>query len=879
MAKGDNLKIRIDGDDSGLEKTLSGIGKTAKKGLGVAVKGISAAAVGITTLTALSTKAYAEFEQFVGGVDTLFEDSSEKVKKNAADAYKTAGMSANEYMKTVTSFSASLKQSFEDTAEGVSKAADVADMAITDMADNANKMGTPMEAIQDAYKGFAKQNYTMLDNLKLGYGGTKTEMERLLADAQKISGVKYDISNLADVYNAVHIIQTELGITGTTATEAATTIEGSASMMKASWSNLLVGFADDNAKLDELLNNFTESVLTFGGNILPRIQTTLLGIGDFAVQAAETIIPQFVDVIIQTLPQLIDAALQLLESFGAGLMSNIDVIIDAAIEIVMMLANAIITNTPKLLSAALQIILKLAEGISSVLPELIPTAINAILTIVEGLIENLDKIIVAAVDIIVALAEGLIDALPLLIEKVPVIISKLLLALADPEVQTKLQESGVKLLYAIADGIVKSIPAILEIGVQIVEGLWLGITNSWDWLVSKIKEWCGNILDVIKEVFGIHSPADETEEDGEMLTAGLVKGIKGSKGKALKVLEDLCEDILETVDKSNDSLLESERTYQQEAKRLDEDYERQQLELKLKNAKTAQAKQKIIENARLSDLKEANKLYLDSLKEAAEEERKLIEQQKKGIVDSLKEQTEEAIESIEEIAEAQDRLSEKLQSNGNRTFQNVRITSKDGVTEFSKLADVGASNRQLEKYNRLLDQLYEKREDLPDIFSQELANMEVEDAISYLSTLLNASDEEFNKYMADLDRNQELADKIGKKVLAPEAQKIKEMLEEHFGKEVPETFFDIGEDSATKYGEGFMQQLKIVLDQARETVALHLNEIGAKFAFAGAGNISTSNYTDSRVTNIYASSSDPHAIVETQRQNEIFQQHTSALGG
>ncbi len=247
--------------------------------------------------------------------------------------------------------------------------------------------------------------------------------------------------------------------------------------------------------------------------------------------------------------------------------------------------------------------------------------------------------------------------------------------------------------------------------------------------------------------------------------------------------------------------------------------------------------------------------------------------------DTLDKATDKALEDINKIAEAQDRLSEKLQNNGNRTFQNVRITSKDGVTEFSKLADVGASNRQLEKYNRLLDQLYEKREDLPDIFSQELANMEVEDAISYLSTLLNASDEEFNKYMADLDRNQELADKIGKKVLAPEAQKIKEMLEEHFGKEVPETFFDIGEDSATKYGEGFMQQLKIVLDQARETVALHLNEIGAKFAFAGAGNISTSNYTDSRVTNIYASSSDPHAIVETQRQNEIFQQHTSALGG
>jgi len=247
--------------------------------------------------------------------------------------------------------------------------------------------------------------------------------------------------------------------------------------------------------------------------------------------------------------------------------------------------------------------------------------------------------------------------------------------------------------------------------------------------------------------------------------------------------------------------------------------------------------------------------------------------------DTLDKATDKALEDINKIAEAQDRLSQKLQSSGNRTFQSVRITSGDGVQEFSRLADVDASNRQLEKYNRLLDQLYEKREDLPDIFSSELANMEVDDAISYLSTLLNATDEEFNKYMADLDKNQELADKIGKKVLAPEAQKIKEMLEEHFGKEVPETFFDIGEDSAAKYGEGFMQQLKIVLDQARETVALHLNEIGARLAYAGAGNVNTSNYYDSRTTNIYAPSNNPHTMIEAQRQNDLFQQHTSPLGG
>ena len=178
----------------------------------------------------------ADLQQSIGGIETLFKDSAEKVKQNAANAYRTAGMSANEYMELTTSFSASLLSSL---GNDTSKAADIADMAMTDMSDNANKMGTDMERITDAYQGFAKQNYTMLDNLKLGYGGTKTEMERLLADAQKITGVKYDINNLSDVYSAIHVIQGELGITGTTAKESAETFSGSLASMKAAFKNVL----------------------------------------------------------------------------------------------------------------------------------------------------------------------------------------------------------------------------------------------------------------------------------------------------------------------------------------------------------------------------------------------------------------------------------------------------------------------------------------------------------------------------------------------------------------------------------------------------------------------------------------------------------------
>ena len=253
-------------DTSGLKTGLSGIGGVAKTAL-AGVAGLTAAGIaGFSALTKASVEGVASLEQNIGGVETLFGEAADTVLANAEKAYQTAGLSANEYMSTVTSFAASLKQSCETEEE----AAEVANMAVTDMSDNANKMGTSMEAIQNAYQGFAKQNYTMLDNLKLGYGGTKTEMERLLADAEKISGVKYDINNLNDVYSAIHVIQGELGITGTTAKEAATTIEGSMSSAKAAWDNFLSG-AGDASELADALSTVADVLVQNLGEIVPRL--------------------------------------------------------------------------------------------------------------------------------------------------------------------------------------------------------------------------------------------------------------------------------------------------------------------------------------------------------------------------------------------------------------------------------------------------------------------------------------------------------------------------------------------------------------------------------------------------------------------------------
>ena len=278
----------VNSGSSGISNALGKIGTVAGAVGKTVVAGVGVASTAVVAMGKSAVSAYADYEQLVGGVETLFKDSAKTVIENASKAYTTAGLSANEYMTTVTSFSASLLQSLGgDTV----KASEMADMAITDMSDNANKMGTSMEMIQNAYNGFAKGNMTMLDNLKLGYGGTKEEMQRLLADAEKLSGIKYDISSYADMVDAIHVIQTEMGITGTTAKEASSTISGSIASMKGAWQNLLTGMGDDTQNFDVLIDQFVASVGTVGENLLPRIEIVLGGV----VKLVEGLAPKIIE--------------------------------------------------------------------------------------------------------------------------------------------------------------------------------------------------------------------------------------------------------------------------------------------------------------------------------------------------------------------------------------------------------------------------------------------------------------------------------------------------------------------------------------------------------------------------------------------------------
>lgn len=485
---------------------------------------------------------YANYEQLVGGVETLFKDSANIVEDYANNAYKNAGLSANDYMETVTSFSASLLQSLNnDTA----KSAEVADMAITDMSDNANKMGTDMSMIQNAYQGFAKQNYTMLDNLKLGYGGTKSEMERLLADAEKISGIKYDISSFADITQAIHVMQEEMGITGTTAKEAGTTIEGSINSMKSAWQNLLTDLANGGKNMGSLIENLmttifgdgTETNLGVFGNVLPVIQNIVSSFAD--------VIPNIVDKLMEHLPYLLDAASEIIMSLVYGITENIPALMPVISDLVGNILQYIIESLPIIINSGVQIILSLVQGIGESLPTLIPALVDAVVLIVETLIDNIDLIIDAGIQLILGLADGLIEALPRLIDKVPEIIEKLF----DAFIRNfpKIVEAGGQLIGKLIVGIIGSlgtlysrVPEIIHTvvkgissgyqtiknaGLNLVAGIWEGISGSLGWIKNKIKGWVGNVTKFIKNLFGIHSPSKLFKDEiGTNLALGIGEG-------------------------------------------------------------------------------------------------------------------------------------------------------------------------------------------------------------------------------------------------------------------------------------------------------------------------------------------------------------------
>ena len=524
------------------------------KMVGMIKKVIAAAAIGKALSASISEGA--ALEQSLGGIETLFKDSADKVKANAAKAYQTAGMSANDYMELTTSFSASLLSSL---AGDTSKAADVADMAMVDMSDNANKMGTNMEDIKNAYQGFAKQNYTMLDNLKLGYGGTKSEMERLLADAQKISGVEYNIDNLSDVYSAIHVIQGQLDITGTTAKEAATTISGSFNQMKAAAKNVMGEIAlgmDVGPALNELAN----TIITFAvGNLLPAvwnvisalpsaIVTFVTALGPQLFAAASGLIPQIASGITTGIPTLYQSAMQLMDQFNIGIqeqlpillqngvdfitnivngiLQNLPQVITMAGNIITYFANTIISMFPTVLSAGASLLLKLVNGIINNLPQIAQAAATAIVRFVASIGQNLPQILQSGITIIAKLAAGLIRAIPNLVGQIPAIISAIVNAFTS-------QNWG-------------------SIGINIISGIASGLRSAAHMLWDAVKGVLGGFKENVLAFFGIHSPSRWGMFVGEMIDTGIANGLTGNTSLISNAAEELQKSLKKPVGTSLD---------------------------------------------------------------------------------------------------------------------------------------------------------------------------------------------------------------------------------------------------------------------------------------------------------------------------------------
>lgn len=553
------LKSGLSAMNSMVSSASAKVGTFAKVGAKAVGAAVGAGTTAATALVKQSVDGYATFEQMVGGVETLFgaggqcmEEYAQSTGKtvgeirdkynslmtaqttifnNANNAYKTAGLSANGYMETVTSFSASLIQSLGGDTE---KAASYANRAITDMSDNSNKLGTNMRDIQNAYQGFSKQNYTMLDNLKLGYGGTQEEMKRLIKDASQMTdvqqklGVTVDESSLSfgNIVNAISVMQESLGIAGTTSKEAATTIEGSLNSAKAAWENLVVGMADDNADFDTLVQNFVDTASTAFENMLPRIEIAISGLGNLIEKLLPVIVQKVPEIIKQTLPGLIDAGIQMVSALGQGLMQYLPELISYATQLVVQLVQGLVSALPKIVEFVSQLVQTIVTSLVNAAPDLIDAGKELIEFLVNGLAENLPNIVQTITDLISNinsfwaengpefikwgtdllsnLIDGITQAVPVLLQNLPGIIQSMVEGLLNNG--PVLIECGLKLLLQLIEGILSCIPDILVAIPQIIAAIVEAFVN-YDWLglgtevINFVKDGMGESWDSIVAFF------------------------------------------------------------------------------------------------------------------------------------------------------------------------------------------------------------------------------------------------------------------------------------------------------------------------------------------------------------------------------------------
>lgn len=739
---------RFEGFGSKVAGVLGGIGKAAAVGMAAAV-----AAVGAIGKQSIS--AFAEFEQLKGGIETMFgtgglsiEEYAQKTKKsvdevrgeyaameaaqqtaldNANKAFKTSGLSANEYMETVIGFSAALKNSVGGNAE---EAARLADMAIIDMSDNANKLGTDIEMIKNAYRGFARGNFTMLDNLALGFAGTKEGMQQLLDKAKEISGFEYDINSYADIVQAIHVVQEEYGITGTTAKEAAETIQGSLNMVKASWANLISGMAQEDADIERLLEDLTSSIGTFAGNLLPRIEQFLTGFGAVIEKAAPILAEKIPQVAERVLPSITATAFSLVTSFATAIMGALPALVPAAVGAITTIVDGLSANIPAIIPMAVAAVETMASTLTANAPTLIDSAIKLVETLAAGLADNLPQIIAAAVGLVTGLVTTLIDHAP------------------------QILAAGAKLIGALIQGIIGSIPALvqsaaqlnqkflefwasvpdmmLEIGKNIIGGLWRGIKQAFDPLISGAKGMVDRLKGVFtgKQGFDIHSPSRWAKQIGGYIMQGLGIGMRDDTtavAAAKKATVKIGETIKNEIEKSNAALLEIQKA--------------------------------------------GNKEQEKALKER---------------VSALQKFQQEYEKSVADIEQKQSTLAGKLADYG-KLFE--RVKEEETEKELFKLGDLDAEIRKIQQYGEAVAKA--KEMGLSDGLLAEVSKMSVDDATDFLNELTKST-AKFDEFVRKFEEKQELAKEVAGQFYSEEAA----ALENEYLSKMRTAFSELGVEAA-----------------------------------------------------------------------------------
>lgn len=563
-----DLAVKITCDDQASGQ-VGGIGSRITGALGTAAKvgGAAVAALGTATIAVgkSALDAFADYEQLVGGIDTLFKDSSSKMQQYAASAYQTAGVSANRYMEISTSFAASLISSLGGDTEA---AADMANTAIMDMSDNANKMGTDLDVVQEAYQSLARGNYEMLDSLKLGYGGTKSELERLLSDAEQIAASQgmvrdFSVDSYADVVEAIHLVQDEMGITGTTAAEASTTISGSINSAKAAWENWLAGLGNEDADMGALTDQLVQSVITAGENIVPRVgqimstlvqtvvqyapqlgQEIMNGLSqiDFTQvgQTASDLILMLVNGIVTNLPMLAQAALQVVMALGQGLVTNGPQILMQLGQLLLQLAQYIIANVPNILNAAMQFFGMILQGIITYGPQILATLIGLLGQLIGQVITWAGQMLANAVSAAANFLGGLMDGLASLPGQVVSFLGGIISDVASwvGEMASNAIDAASQFASNLIDGLASIPGQVVDIGGQIIQGMVDGVVDAADSLIDAVGGAISGAIDWAKGLLGIASPSKVFREIGQFTMQGMALGVDDDAPMLARSTED-----------------------------------------------------------------------------------------------------------------------------------------------------------------------------------------------------------------------------------------------------------------------------------------------------------------------------------------------------